>query len=197
MWFYTGYFMDDQAQNFFMTQTCGWSLEPHDESSVPMVANPRYSCRSVPKQVCWWHHQIGHLPCCPCSLSGWQLAERGRPVALLSGCVRYSRLPTGMSALLPPTGGGARPLTITWVFWFLASRCGRSLTASPLQPQSFLGATVFCFLRSACTKLWSHRHDMAGKVNCGFNIDITFTQNTNLSPQNIHLSPQSTYLCMK
>lgn len=104
MWFYTGYFMDDQAQNFLMTQTCGWSLEHHDESSVPMVANPRYSCRSVPKQVCWWHHQIGHLPCCPCSLSGWQLAERGRPVALLSGCVRYSRLPTGMSALLPPTG---------------------------------------------------------------------------------------------
>lgn len=79
--------------------TCGWSFDPNTERSVAMVTNPRYSCRSAPKQVCWWHHQIRHLPCCPCSLSGRQLAEWGRPLALLSGCVRYSRLLTGMSAL--------------------------------------------------------------------------------------------------
>lgn len=79
--------------------TCGWSFDPNTERSVAMVTNPRYSCRNAPKQVCWWDHQIRHLPCCPCSLSGRQLAEWGRPLALLSGCVRYSRLLTGMSAL--------------------------------------------------------------------------------------------------
>lgn len=79
--------------------TCGWGFDPNTERSVAMVTNPRYSCRSAPKQVCWWHHQIRHLPCCPCSLSRRQLAEWGRPLALLSGCVRYSRLLTGMSAL--------------------------------------------------------------------------------------------------
>lgn len=92
---------------------------------------------------------------------------------------------------LPP--GGARPPTIIWVFWFLPSRCGRSLTASPLQLQSFLGATVYCFLRSACTKWWSHRHDMARKINCGFNIDIPFTQNTSLSTQSTYLWPWNRY----
>lgn len=85
---------------------------------------------------------------------------------------------------LPP--GGARPLTITWAFWFLPSRCGRSLTAFPLQPQSFLGATViFFFLCSACIKFRSPRHCMRRKINCGLHIDITCVLNTNLSLLNI------------
>lgn len=130
-----------------MTHTHGWSLELHSESSVPMVANPRYSCRSTPKQVCWWHHQIGHLPCCPCSLSGWQLAEWGQPVALLSGCVRYSRLPTGMLTLLPYCRGapGHSPLPKSFDFYPLA--VAKAELHSRFNPKAFWAATVFCFLK--------------------------------------------------
>lgn len=62
---------------------------------------PRYSCCSSPKQIGWWDHQIGHLPCSPCSFPRRQPAEWGRSLALLSDCIRYSRLLMGMLALLP------------------------------------------------------------------------------------------------
>lgn len=89
------YFQHDSwrshASEFF---TC-WGSGRGNDRSVPMVTNPRYSCRSAPKQVCWWHHQICHLPRRPCSLPGRQLAEWGHLLALRSLCLRYSRLPDG------------------------------------------------------------------------------------------------------
>lgn len=61
----------------------------------PWLQPPRYSCHGTPKPVCWWHHQICHLPCRPCSISRWRLAQ-WEHLALRSLCVRYSWLPMSM-----------------------------------------------------------------------------------------------------
>lgn len=101
------------------------------DRSVPMVTNPRYSCHSAPKQVCWWHHQICHLPRRPCSLSRWQPAEWGHQLALRSLCLRYSRLPMSMFALLSPSSASSTsPLPSCSNFFY-----SKGLTASRLRSE--------------------------------------------------------------
>lgn len=117
-----------------------------------MVTNPRYSCHSAPKQVCWWHHQICHLPRRPCSLSRRQPAEWGHQLALRSLCLRYSRLPMSMFALLSPSSASSTlPLPSCSNLFY-----SKGLTASRLRSELLLfPGCCQCFffpLHFACTE---------------------------------------------
>lgn len=116
------------------------------DRSVPMVTNPRYSCHSAPKQVCWWHHQICHLPRRPCSLSRRQPAEWGHQLALRSLCLRYSRLPMSMFALLSPSSASSTsPLpSCSNLFYSKGFNCIPALLWAPAV--SRVSSVVFFFL---------------------------------------------------
>lgn len=120
-----------------------------------MVTNPRYSCHSAPKQVCWWHHQICHLPRRPCSLSRRQRAEWGHQLALRSLCLRYSRLPMSMFALLSPSSASSTlPLPSCSNLFY-----SKGLTASRLRSEllPFPGCCQCFFFITFCL----HRAEMS------------------------------------
>lgn len=114
----------------------------------PWLQPPRYSCHGTPKPVCWWHHQICHLPCRPCSISRWQLAQ-WEHLALRSLCVRYSWLPMSMFAPLSSTSASS-PLPQPNYSNLYSKGSTASLLHSDLP--LFLGCQQYFPLRFACTE---------------------------------------------
>lgn len=174
-----------------MPQTRGQSLELHTKSSVhwlptldtAAVARQSKSADDIIRSATF---PAAHAP----SLDDSSRSAGGQWPCSLAALGTVGSRQACWHCYLLPGGRQATHHYLTLVIFY--SRC--SLTASPLQLQSFLRHNdvlifTFCLHRTIEPQTW--RLEWVD-INCGLKIDLVFAPHTNLSRQNNNLLPQST-----